>query len=143
MGITEANAWKLHRYLKAHPNQYNTIERLATRLKIDATQVNAALLWVRDNCRGLGWTIPRVERGPGGRRYHVVDTFGAAEIRELLDGTNYEATHVRNAMQRRSLQAELCVDNCRTPGSRGHTRALAVIQLIDDADYELWKVETT
>jgi hypothetical protein len=143
MGITETNARDLYHYLKANPNQINTVESLASILGIDAKQVDAALRWVRDNCTWLGWTIPWVERGPDPKHYHVVETFGALEIRELLDGTNYEAIHARSAMQRRSLQAELCVNQCRTPGSRGHQRALALVQFINSADFELGMVETT
>lgn len=143
MGVTEANAWALYHHLKANPSQPNTADSLAASLQIDTKQVDAALRWVRTNCTWLGWTIPWVGRGREPKRYHVVETFGAPEIRELLDRTNDEATYVHGAMQRRRLQAELCVNKCRTPGSRGHTRALALMQLIDSANYELWRIETT
>jgi hypothetical protein len=143
MGITDANAWALYHHLRANPNQLNTSESLALSLRIDARQVDDALRWVRENCTWLGWTIPWVERGPEPKHYHVVESFGAREIGELLDGTNYEARQFRSAMDRRRLQAELCVNKCRKPGSPGHRRALAIIQFIDDADYELLKVETT
>jgi hypothetical protein len=143
MLVAESNAWALYHHLKAHPNQLNTSDSLARQLGITPSQVGAALRWVRSNCTGLGWTIPWVERGRDRKHYHVVEAFGVSEIRDLLDGTNDEAVHFRSAMQRRRLQAELCADQCRTPGSRGHRRALALMLHCDAADHELGMVETT
>jgi hypothetical protein len=143
MTVAEMNARALHRYLKANPKQLNTSESLAAQLGITSEQVDAALRWVRENCIRLGWTIPWVERGSEPKHYHVVDTFGASEIRELLDGTNDEVTYVRSNVERRRLQAELCVNRCRRPGSNGYRRALTLLNYIDQADWELWRVETT